>query len=70
MANSGISKVGGGNVTVLPPQRETTAASHRTAAGGQGAVKKARPTAHQTVNVEGKTLDRTAPRGTHLDIVV
>ncbi len=71
MAHGGISKVGGGNVTVLPPQREAAATSHKSAAPKTpGTAKTQHATTHHPVTVEGQAPSRHTPRGTHLNILV
>jgi hypothetical protein len=76
MADNGISKVMSGTVASLPGQRSVESAQQRAsrsvAAAGQGGVGREAPAAgrRQWVNMDGKVLDRAAPRGTYLNIVV
>jgi hypothetical protein len=70
----GISKVTGTNVADVAAQRSVAKPQSRavTAGGGQGVGRREVPDtkARQSVNLDGKVLNRAAPRGTYLNILV
>jgi hypothetical protein len=74
-SQGGVSKLGGN--TILPPvqpQRNVDQAQASQAAGrpGDGAGRREAPESGRrpVINFDGKTLNRTAPRGTYLNILV
>jgi hypothetical protein len=70
MATEGISRASGQSTAVAATQTGTAnraaASSHGT--GGRSARKSSAP--QQVINLEGGDFDKTAPRGTYLNIVV
>jgi len=73
----GVSRVAGGMVPGLSGQRPVDGSQSRSAVSisgtaGQGVGRRETPNSgsRNLVNFEGKVLNRTAPRGTYLNIVV
>jgi hypothetical protein len=79
MADQGaVSRLAGGAVSGFSGQRtidgtsQSRSAVSASSTGGQGVGRREVPdrSNRQTINFEGKVLNRAAPRGTYLNIVV
>ena len=71
MANGAVSRLGNAAVQISPKAPATAAAQVAPRSSGKGNRSEASsPDRRQLVNLDGQTLNKQAPRGTYLNIIV